>query len=115
MEQMAKVLRLLEGNGQPGLLQRQTVMEQAVTAIQEDLKAHSATLGMMEKNQGHLQDLVERHMDSNNPEHQTIARAIRKDPKGVLFWFALAAAALLLANQTGFLAAALRLLGIPNL
>jgi len=114
-EQMAKVLRLLEGNGQPGMLQRQTVMEQAVTAIQSTLTVTSATMGALENNQRSLQDLLESHLSPRNPEHKTIAGAWERDKWGVVKVLGIITAAIYLAVQTGFLSGVLHILGIPRL
>ena len=114
-QQSERMLKTLEGNGRPGLTDRMTLVEQRLVeqgSVLEKVSGNQENLG---KGLQDLHNAIQKHLDPDNSEHQTIARAIRKDPKGVLFWFALAAAALLLANQTGFLAAALHLLGIPNM
>jgi len=113
--QTDKILKHLEGNSHPGLLQRQTVTEGVLEEIQKDLAAHTLTLGMMEKNQGHLQDLVEQHMSPRNPEHKTVAASWERDKWGVIKAVALIAGIVWVAVETGFLARALSLLGIPNL
>jgi len=113
-EKSDRMLDTLEGNGRPGLTDRMTLVEQRLLEQGQVMEKVSGTQVNLAQSLQDLHNAIQKHLDPDNADHHTMARAIRKDPKGVLFWFALAAAALLLANQIGFLSAVLRLLGIPN-
>jgi hypothetical protein len=113
-QDIARVIRHLEGNGTPGLLERVPLLERMV------LENHQSTTGRLSRIEASLEraaDIqagtqkqlealaagVQRHQDPDNLQHRTLAHLLANDPKAFLRGAGVLVVALVILNSSGVL------------
>ena len=86
-DSQAKVLKILEGNGTPGLVQRTATTETQVSELRTDVDKLGGSMEKMSAEITRVSGLVETvnntvksHTKDGNPEHETLVVMFRRDP-----------------------------------
>lgn len=109
-QQVTKNTIRLEGNGHPGLLEDVSKLQSHATESCDEFTNLKARIGELaaaqaqtQKQLDQLVNLVERHVDPANLEHETLARLWFRSPGTVVKWAGVALVVLLGLQEVGVL------------
>jgi hypothetical protein len=117
-----RILHVVEGNGKPGLIDRVAEVEQAqeaqakeLTALTQSLTKLTEAVAAQTKALTELSSAHQQHVQPENLQHATIARAITSNPQGALKYLGWIIAALLFLLSNGEIAQSIGkwLMGAP--